>query len=79
MLRHLSAGEHEALQQLVHKLQGSAGFLGAAGTQAKAQQLELLLMHSSVLPGDLVQQLAARLDQLLAQVVQRLQEPNSAT
>jgi signal transduction histidine kinase/DNA-binding NarL/FixJ family response regulator len=70
--RHLAGGEQEELQRLAHKLQGAAGFLGATGTQAKAQQLEVLLMHSRALPGDLVEQLATQLEQVLAQVRQRL-------
>jgi HPt (histidine-containing phosphotransfer) domain-containing protein len=71
--RHLAEGEHEEIQRLAHKLQGAAGFLGATSTHAKAQQLEELLMHSHTLPGDLVEQLATRLEQVLAQVRQRLQ------
>jgi len=74
MLRHLADGEHAELLQLAHKLQGSVGFLGAHSTQAKAQQLEGLLMHSRLLPADLVQQLAALMEQLLAQVNEHLQQ-----
>jgi signal transduction histidine kinase/DNA-binding response OmpR family regulator len=75
---HLAEGEHEAMQRLAHKLQGAAGFLGATSTHAKAQQLEELLMHSRALPSDLVEQLASRLEQVLAQVRQRLQTLASA-
>jgi signal transduction histidine kinase/DNA-binding NarL/FixJ family response regulator len=70
---HLAAGELEELQRLAHKLQGAAGFLGAASTQRQAQQVEELLMHSRTLPAELIEQLASRLDEVLAQVRQRLQ------
>ena len=70
---HLAQGEHEEIQRLAHKLRGAAGFLGATSTYTKAQQLEELLMHSHALPGDLVEQLATRLEQVLMQVRQRLQ------
>jgi HPt (histidine-containing phosphotransfer) domain-containing protein len=71
--QHLADNAHDALQQLAHKLQGAAGFLGATSTQAKARQLEELLMHSSALPAELTEQLAARLEQVLEHVRQRLQ------
>jgi signal transduction histidine kinase/DNA-binding NarL/FixJ family response regulator len=70
---HLAGGDHDELLQLAHKLQGAAGFLGATSTQARAHQLEELLMHSRALPGDLVEQLAVRLEQVLEQVGRRLQ------
>jgi signal transduction histidine kinase/DNA-binding response OmpR family regulator len=71
--RHLAEGAHEELQRLSHKLRGAAGFLGASSTQDRAQQVEELLMHSRTLPADLIEQLATRLEQVLAQVRQRLQ------
>jgi CheY-like chemotaxis protein len=70
--RHLADGAQEELQRLTHKLQGAAGFLGAASTQAKAKQVEELLMHSRALPADFIEKLATRLEQVLAQVQQRL-------
>jgi CheY-like chemotaxis protein len=73
LLRHLAAGAHEELLRLAHKLQGAAGFLAATSTQHKAKQVEELLMHSHALPADLIEQLADRLEQVLAQVRQRLE------
>ena len=72
--RHLADGAPEDLQRLAHKLQGAAGFLGALSTQVKAKQVEELIMHSHTVPGDLVEQLAQRLEQVLAQIRQRLQQ-----
>ncbi len=74
---HLAEGGHEEIQRLAHKLQGAAGFLGATSTQAKAKQLEELLMHSRAIPSELVEQLASRLEQVLTQIRQRL--PSLAT
>ena len=71
--RHLVDGAQEELLRLAHKLQGAAGFLGASHTQHKAQQVEELLLHSQALPAELINQLSAQLEQLLAQVRQRLQ------
>jgi two-component system sensor histidine kinase/response regulator len=71
---HVVEGEHDELQRLAHKLRGAAGFLCAHSTQTLAQQLEELLMHSPALPVDLVEQLASRLEQVLAQVLARVDQ-----
>jgi signal transduction histidine kinase/DNA-binding response OmpR family regulator len=71
--RHLADGAQEEVQRLAHKLQGAAGFLGARGMQARAKQVEELLMHSRTLPGGLIEQLAVKLERVLEHVRQRLQ------
>jgi CheY-like chemotaxis protein len=70
---HLKNSDPEALQQLAHKLRGAAGFLGAGSTQARALQVEELLLHSRAMPAEPVEKLATLLEQVLEQLRQRLQ------
>jgi CheY-like chemotaxis protein len=77
--QHLADNDMEALRRLAHKLQGAAGFLGAVGTLRLAKQVEELLMHACALPADMLEQLAAMLERVLAEITQSLQTPDDAT
>jgi signal transduction histidine kinase/DNA-binding response OmpR family regulator len=76
---HLANADTDQLQRLAHKLQGAAGFLGAAGTQRLARALEESLMRERTLPVAAVAQLVSLLERLLLEVRQYLLRTSETT
>lgn len=68
----LNNNDMDAVQPLVHKIHGAAGFLCARSTQQQARTIEERILHTRTLPVDQVSALADTLEQVVQEVGEKL-------